>query len=138
MLKIYDVQSMFQLNNQGEWKSCGYDGYTCKDDNEVQQERIVFNNFSWNQVRDFLKTNHLDGFYNDTTYFRKRPFISISYSWEISRLELFEDSVDTISYKHVYTERKDVTLDWIVKHCSADKAITYLKQRGINTCPILK
>lgn len=138
MLKIYDVQSMFQLNNEGKWIKCGDGGYTCKDSNDIQQERIVFNNFSWDQVVDFLKINHVDGFYNENTLFRKRPFIHIYFRSRESTLDLFENSIETISYKFVYTERENVSLEWIFKHLSADESILYCKQRGMQICPMIK
>jgi hypothetical protein len=42
----------------------------------------------------------------------------------------------SISYMQTYEERKDVSLEWIIKHLPADQAIQYLKERGITTCPM--
>ena len=41
-------------------------------------------------------------------------------------------------YKYVYKEWKDVPLNYIMEHFSADKCIQYLKERGMSACPILK
>ena len=46
--------------------------------------------------------------------------------------------MNTILYKYVYEEWKDVPLTYIMKHFPADKFIQYLKERGMATCPILK
>lgn len=36
----------------------------------------------------------------------------------------------------IQKEKKNVTLEWIMEHLSADKAIQFLKERGMAVCPI--
>ena len=135
MLKIYDVISMYKLND-GNWQKCGGVGYCCKDDSEIELERTIFEDYNFGQCRDFLRTHCTDGLWNYKTLFRHCLMIGI----ESKGLHTYisEKELKSISYKLVYKERENVTLDWIIKHCTADQTITYLKQRGIQTCPILK
>ena len=137
MLKVYGVQSIFRLNNQGEWKIYGDGDYIVKDDNKFQKEIIIFDNFSWKQTIDILNTTHIDGIHSGETLFRKRPFIHVFNRWDDFELKLFENQVETISCKNVYTE-KNVTLNWIINHLSTDETIQYIKERGMSVCPIIK
>lgn len=132
MLKVYKVKSYVSINGE-EWQHVGVDGRTVRDDNLT--EKIFFENFTFNQCYEYLKEKGLDGIWRSETFFRKRPMLYIG-EW------LYEaksyTSFDTISYKYVYEEWKNVPLDWIMKHASADQCIQYLKERGMTACPILK
>lgn len=132
MLKVYTVNSYISINGE-EWQPVGTDGYTIGGDDLT--EKIFFENFTFNQCYEYLKEKRLDGIWPSKTFFRKKPMFYIG--------EWFYDShhytsFDTISYKDVYEEWKDVSLNWIMKHASADQCIQYLKERGMTACPILK
>ena len=132
MLKVYTVKSYVSINGE-EWEEVGSTGYTVRDDEPT--EKIFFENFTLSQCYEYLKEKSLDGIWRDKTFFRKRPMIYIGRSFYSG---IGYTYFNTISYKYVYDEWKDVSLDWIMKHASADQCIQYLKERGVTACPILK
>jgi hypothetical protein len=96
----------------------------------------VLDNLSFDEVHEYLSQNHLSGVWNDSTFFRNKPTIRVSYNdaWDDVEYRNF----DKMSYKREFEEWKYVSLDWIMKHLSADQCIQYLKERGMTACPILK
>lgn len=132
MLKVYRVKSYVSINGE-EWEEVGSTGYTVRDDKPT--EKIFFENFTLNQCYEYIKEKSLDGIWRSETFFRKRPMLYIGCGYFSSNSYT---NFDTISYKDVYEEWKDVSLDWIMKHLSADQCIQYLKERGVTACPILK
>lgn len=132
MLKVYRVNSYVSINGE-EWEEVGSTGYTVRDDEPT--EKIFFENFTLNQCYEHLKEKPLDGIWHSKTFFRKRPMLYIGRGYYSS---CGYTSFDTISYKYVYDEWKDVPLDWLMKHTSTDQCIQYLKERGMAACPILK
>ena len=132
MLKIYTVKSYVSIDGS-EWQHVGVDGYTAKDNNPTK--KIFFENLTFEQCYEYLQTKKLDGMWCSKTFFKKRPIIYIGHS---TLDNTCYKSFDTISYKYVYEEWKDVPLEWIIKHISADQCIQYLKERGMTACPILK
>lgn len=133
MLKVYTVDSFVSIDSDA-WKSIGTIGYKMKDDMDGVSEKIWFENITFKQCFELLETESFDGIYKDYTLFRNRPLISIRTLDYDRRYETF----NSISYKDVYKEDSSVSLDWIMKHCSAEQAIQYLKERGITACPIAK
>jgi hypothetical protein len=133
MLKVYTVQSYVSINGK-EWQHVGVDGHTARDDDST--EKIFFENFTFEQCYEYLQEKSLDGIWFNQTFFRKKPMIHIGkgFCGVTSTYKYF----DTISYKYVYKEWETVSLDWIMKHLSADQCIQYLKERGMTACPILK
>lgn len=136
MLKIYDMKSFFRLDQQ-DWQEARSSGWFCKDDSEVQSERVIINDVSWNKVYDALNEIPCDPLFTGRTLFRKRPYIDIAMSWPGDSVRVFPQDCKTFSYKVESIERKYMSLEWIMKNLSADKAIQYLKERGITTCPIM-
>lgn len=132
MLKVYTVKSYLSIDN-GDWQHVGVDGYTVTDDNPT--EKIIFENFTLEQCYDYLLEKRLDGIWPSKTFFRKKPMIYIN-DGSLDRKPYY--SFNTITYKYVYKEWESVSLEWIIKHLSADQCIQYLKERGITTCPIIK
>lgn len=131
MLKIYTVKSYVSID-RGEWKEVGYGFHTARDDNPT--EEIVFENFTLEQCYEYTGCC-LDGIWRSKTFFKKKPMLYIGDNFFNSKAYY---SFNNISYKCVYIEWKDVSLNWIIEHLSADQCIQYLKERGITTCPILK
>lgn len=71
----------------------------------------------------------------DTTFFRKRPYVKISYSL------FYEDeyyNFDAITIERRKEPWTDATLKDIHDCSTADQFIQYLKERGMTSCPILK
>ena len=132
MLKVYYVRSYVSIDG-GDWELIDYGGHSIRDDKPT--EKIIFENYTLEQCHEYLKENTLGGIWPSYTFFRKKPMIYIEeWFYEAKRYTSF----DTISYKHVYEEWESVSLDWIMKHLSAEQCIQYLKEHGITTCPILK
>ena len=111
----------------------GSDGYAARDDNPT--EKIFFENLTLEQCYEFLQGKGLDGIWPSKTFFRKKPMLYIGDGYYSSSAYY---SFNTISYKWTYKEWDTVSLDWIMKHLSAEQCIQYLKERGITTCPIIK
>lgn len=133
MLKIYDTISYVSIDG-ADWRSVGVTGYRVSEEELTEAFRL--NNVSFDESYQFLSYFHLDGIGTDVSFFRKKPIIWVKYrdAWESVEYRHFK----TISYKTCYVERAYVTLDWIMNNLTVDQAIQYLKERGINTCPILK
>ena len=69
-------------------------------------------------------------------FFRHRPYIEINTPHCLEYERYYAKDAHTISYKLIFREKKDVTLEWIMEHLSAEKAIQYFKERGMSICPI--
>lgn len=132
MLKVYTVKSYVSING-GDWQRVGFSGYTMTDDNPI--EKVILNNATFDECYEYIKDHNLDGIWLDSTLFRNRPIIYIGKNfYDAHRYNHF----NTISYKYVYEEWKDVPLNYIMEYFPADKCIQYLKERGMSACPILK
>ena len=137
MLKIYNVKSFYQIDRQ-QWEECGHIGWTCQDETQIEEEIVILNEVPFYHAFDTIEADpgSFDGLYIGQTMFRRRPYIKIGGAFVSDYTRYFSQNAHTISYKVVYLEKKNITLEWIMKHLSADKAIQYFKDRGINICPI--
>lgn len=132
MLKVYHVYDYVSIDG-AKWRTVGgYGGYKVTD--EEVEAKLVLDNVSFEEVREFLSHNLLDGVWNESTFFRHKPTIAVHYQdawdWVVYR------HFDTMSYKREYKENKDVSFQWLTEHLSAEQLIQYLKERGITTCPM--
>ena len=130
MLNIYKVTPYVSIEN-GKWQEVYNRGGLRMCEFEGNHEIMLLNNATFEECYN----TPLIGVYKDTSFFRGKPLIRFEYSYcddETYR------SFDSISYKLVYTEIKDISLQMIVSEFPADKAIQYLKERGITACPIIK
>lgn len=135
MLKIYDVESMFQINRQ-DWEPCGSNGYICLDEAEVQEELVVLDRCTFDEAYQIIPKLNLDGMYVGETLFNHRPYIVVCGWNPATQRRFYTKNIHTISYKEVFREREHVTLEWIMKHLSSEKAIQYFKEREMSVCPI--
>lgn len=133
MLKIYHVNDYVSVDG-AKWRKVGTPGYRVAD--EELQNVTVLNNASFNDVRKYLTSHLLDGVWNDSTFFRHKPTVVVSYTnaWDPVSYRSF----NTLSYKTEYKEWKNVTFEWMMQHLSAEQLIQYLKERGMTACPIVK
>ena len=131
MLKIYNVYAYISIDG-ADWRKVNCYRYIITD-KELETE-LILDNASFDEVRAYLSQHLLPGIYNEETWFRHKPLLSVSYSnaWDAVLYRRF----NTLSYKAVYEEKKDVSMQWIMENASADQAIQYLKERGITTCPM--
>lgn len=132
MLKVYEVTDLVSVDGS-EWRTVG--GYGHKAAEEVEN-KLILDNASFDEAREYLSKHYLCGVWNGTTFFRKKPTIQVEYNdaWDSVTYKHF----NTISYKREFKEWENVSLEWIMKHLSADQTIQYLKDRGITTCSIMK
>lgn len=132
MLKIYNITKYVSING-ADWREVGSGTIASEEELET---KLVMDNLSFDEAYKYLSNNYLSGAWSDNTFFRNKPIIKVSCygAWEPVVYRRF----NTISYKKEFKEWSNVTLDWIIKHLSADECIQYLKDRGITTCPILK
>lgn len=70
------------------------------------------------------------------TFILRRPYLHFFVEWLYEPINLFKKDFSSISIIEVNEEKKNVTLEWIMEHLSADKAIQFLKERGMAVCPI--
>ena len=132
MLKVYTVKSYVSINGE-DWWHVGCNGHTISDENLT--EKIFLDNVTFNECYEYVCHQPLDGICPSGTLFKNKPIIYIK---DISFDDYRYDHFDTISYKYVYEEWEDVSLNYIMNNFSADKCIQYLKERGMSACPILK
>jgi hypothetical protein len=133
MLKIYDVIDYVSIDG-ADWRRVGGYGYRVTD-NEIENT-LILNGLSFDEVREYLSQNALCGVWNDSTFFLGKPTIRISYNDVWSDVEYRK--FNKMSYKSEFKERRNVSLEWIIGHLSADQCIQYLKERGMTACPIMK
>lgn len=131
MLKVYHIHDYISIDGS-EWREVG--GYGEKAIDGDPETELRLDNASFAEAYEYLTQYLLCGLYINTTFFRKKPTIEVSYNdaWDNVVYRHF----DTISYKREYEEYKNVSLKWLMEHATADQFIQYLKERGITTCPM--
>lgn len=131
MLKVYHYYASVSIDG-ADWRKIDR-AHTITD--EEPSDMLIWDNVSFDEVRELLKQHSVIGMHNSHTLFRKKPTIEIRFedAW-LTPVEY--KHFKTLSYKIEYKEWKDVPLQWLMEHSPADKVIQYLKERGINTCPM--
>lgn len=135
MLKVYSKKYYVSIDG-GKWFEV-YDGfypYILRDDKEPTTCHII-NDMTFEECWYCLNNNHLCGLRYDKTFFSKKKIIGVMRNWSWNEWDIYQD-FNTISYKCVYTERSNVTLEEIFKHFPADQCIQYMKERGMTACPM--
>ena len=140
--QIYRVQGYFKIygnSNFKDWNKFDYDGfYFSEDGSTASKNKIDVNNMSWKDFYDYVcSKSYLTGIYTTKTLFKKRPIIVIRDYYRGKDLYFKENSFYSISLIEKYT-KSTVSLDWINKHLTTSQAIKYLKDRGMNICPLGK
>lgn len=139
MLKIYTVSQQFKIDDK-DWQECGERGWVCREESSVAPETIRANCVDWHEMARLIETSPygwFDGLVTDKTFFRKCPYIrAFRCGWHDEAWRFFPKDFKTISYRVLYEERSYISMEWIFEHLSADKAIQYFKERGMNVCPI--
>ena len=136
MLKVYKVHNYVSIDGD-DWREVVWSWFIptkCKTSSELLETEYRLHNASFNEAREYLQSNELDGIGNSSTYWRKKPIVWVRY--DDARDIVNYRHFNTISYKTEYKEWTDVSLEWIIKSLPADQTIQYLKERGITTCPM--
>lgn len=131
MLKIYCVKKYVSIDND-EWKKFGCNAYRMS--NDSSSEKIIFKHKSFDECFKFLESHYINGLSRSESIFRHKPLINVYYSFNST--EISYKCFNTISCKETYTEI-DMTFDDIMKTFSAEQTIEYIKERGLNVCPVL-
>jgi len=136
MLKIYDVYTYVSIDG-AEWCEVS-DLFT--DAHRVSDKELIdetpLNNASFSEAYEYLLAHNSFPLRAEITLFSHKPQISIRYCGTCDWAHYKKFS--TLSLKIEFRENKYVTLDWIMRHLSADQCIQYMKERGMTACPILK
>lgn len=132
MLKVYNYYAYVSVDGE-KWR-CIDDGHTIRD--EEPTDLIILDNATFDETYEYLSNHIVWNMWHDLTLFRKKPIIEVRYydAWDSVTYRHF----NTLSYKKIYKEWENVSMEWLMKHASADQFIQYLKERGITACPIMK
>lgn len=136
MLKFYIRNYYCQIDNKGEWFRVGNSFESLEDRHDLSDEKIIIDNLRWGEVMEYLDNNRIIGLRKDETLFKKKPYLYYYDQCE-KKIKFYSNSFETLSYKVVYKEIEDVTLDYISKHFSVSKVIRYFNEHGVTTCPFL-
>lgn len=135
MLKIYNSYYMYQLDH-GEWNRFGYTGWFCKEESDVTDLKIILKDATFEQAFERFEKKPDHNIAPCRTFILRRPYLHFFVEWLYEPINLFKKDFSSISIIEVNEEKKNVTLEWIMEHLSADKAIQFLKERGMAVCPI--
>ena len=135
MLKIYDPIYYISIDD-GPWEGLGdpfdTDWFVAEED--VREKELLLDNVSFQEAYDYLRNKYISGAGTCTTFFKDKPKISLLYFNSIDGKYI--KKCEGFWLRAENRLRKNVTLDWILKHLEADQAIQYLTERGMRICPI--
>jgi hypothetical protein len=83
MLKVYKVTSYVSVDD-AKWRVVGRIGYCCTD--EDRDVKFILDKSSFDEAREYLSNNFLDGVYNGETFWRSNlllPFITMMLGTEL-------------------------------------------------------
>ena len=129
MLKIYKVHNYVSVDG-ADWREVGRSGYKITD--EEIYDHIVLEQASFSETLEYLSHKIVNGVWDDVTFFRHKPIICVHYSNADD--PIYYRKFDTMSYKIVYVEWRNVSMMWLMGHRAADRLTRQLKERGITTC----
>ena len=130
MLKVYVVKSWYKVDDE-QWKRGSRHGYMIREET-TEEGKLHFHKASWDEVYD--KSNLAD-IWVGQTLFRRRPYIEVHHGWDDTR-RFYRGDFREFTYMDSYDEWKECSLEWIMKHASAEQAIQYMKERGMTVCPM--
>lgn len=137
MLKIYDPIYYISIDG-GPWERLEdlFDTNWFVTDEDLPETEILLDDVSFQEAYDYLHDNYISGARIHRTFFKDKPQLSLLYFNTIDRKNIKKCEGFSLCAKN--RPRKNVTLDWILKHLEADQAIQYFKERGMEICPITK
>ena len=137
MLKIYDPIYSVSIDG-GPWKRLGdpFDANWFVTDKDLPETELLLDDVSFQEAYDYLRDNYISWARTCTTFFKDKPQLSLLYFNSIDGKYIKKCEWFCLLAENRL--RKNVTLDWILKHLEADQAIQYLTERGMGICPIAK
>lgn len=134
MLKIYDPIYAVSIDG-GPWERLEdpFDTNWLVTDEDLPETELLLDGVSFQEAYDYLRDNYISGARTCTTFFKDKPRLSLVYFNTGDRKYIKKCKWFCLLAKNRL--RKNVTLDWILKHLEADQAIQYLTERGMGICP---
>ena len=137
MLKIYDPIYYISIDG-GPWERLEdlFDTNWLVTDKDLPETELLLDDVSFQEAYDYLRNKYISGARTCKTFIKGRPQLSLLYFNTIDRKYIKKCEGFSLCAKNRL--RENVTLDWLLKHLKADQAIQYLKERGMEICPITK
>lgn len=132
MLQAWEFEIEVKINNK-DWRGTSFYGWNLEEEVPETYESIV-ENLSFEDFYNYQLKEMIPCFALDETFFRKRKRIFFRPRWSLEGEIFFEKDIESISVRY-HNYSKTVSLKEIFEHCTADKAIQYFKERGLNICP---
>lgn len=124
-----------QIFIDGRWVDIGiFDGESLVDDPDIEEDNFVVHTFE--DLQKFA--DYFYGIDNNTRFFfPHRPYVRVrlglSAHWNIT--EKYFQKHNELKFRKVYSSFNP-TMEWLVKHLSADDFAQYAKDRGWNNIVI--
>lgn len=136
MLKVYTVQDYYKVDGE-DWQKCGVGGTALRDDARPLAVTKLSDACFAEVYGKLLRGEAYNGLYCGQTLCRHRPYIEVYTGWFCDNPRRFyAKDFQKLSYEYRYEEWPDCSLEWIMKHASAEQTIQYMKERGMTVCPL--
>lgn len=129
MLKVYTQHFYVSINGK-DWEQLWPYAEGMEDDSEMEVGTTI-TEFTFAEAVEALKKDDYPGLKLGYTFFRKKPYIFVN-GWH----EKYLGKNDTLRYKIETEIYEGVSLNYIMKRFPAEDCIKYMKERGLNTCPM--
>lgn len=130
MLKAYKVLTSVSINGGTPYRLQMADHIGLTEDFEP---KVVSKTYTFDEVIESNAAG-LDCILVGRLWPFKIPYVKIQYNWCVEE-KYFE--FDTLTVTKIY-EPYNITMNELFDEFSAEQCIKYLKDRGMNTCPIIK
>lgn len=136
MKKLVNERTLYRVNG-GEWRDCSiWNKIRYYEESDCEDWKTRELNFA--DMQELIEKGFVPNAENDFTFFRKRPMIVLpSNDIEITRYTYTEKDNAVFEVKKQYLEY-NATIKTLAELLPADSFCEYLKDRGINTCPMMK
>lgn len=129
MLKVYRYKVIFEDEEKG-FSFVDHTGFKLLDKNDVQNETKIL---TWDEM--YRKARQLIHFDTDYTFFKKRPYFSTCLYF--NDYHRFYKSDKKFKLYTIYEEYNSLSLMEMMDKFPSNKMIQYLKEHGLNICPII-
>lgn len=132
MLKAFSFETFIKVDDK-EWNDTFHGGWDLYEEERILEEETFSFDELWEIKKEF-DPSCLDFLKADTTLFSGKKYFKYVCFSEMKDYSFYEGKVSSIKILKKYRP-KNPTMKEIFDHCDADKAIQYLKERGLNVCP---
>lgn len=138
MKKLVNVRKEYRLNG-GEWTDtsiCNHIRYKEESECVTKTSEVITN---WADALEYVASDKMCNSTVEHTFFRNIPYLRLpknsclDYPWR----EVKEKEFKSLEVRVIYLEF-DTNLKALAELLSADEFCQYLKDRGLNTCPMMK